>query len=184
MASGLTFGDIMQTYQEETGDKQTDARVLAGWLYEAENVVSQRYGQVKESNIECTDKNIGYPLPPDLVEMIEVKLNGEHYYDYEITETGNIFFDKTGTFSLHYHGVSPKIDYTDTGAYPACHVLFHAWLPTYLVGKYWHTTSEGISGEVRMAAGYFQTFYDMVESIANKLKRRAYRPRHARVRGN
>ena len=177
----LKFGEIVTMYQDETDDTLTDVRVLAQWIYLAENKIAQAYGPVKEITITA-EKKTRYALPADLIKMSEVELDGSEYYDFQVSAAGEISFDDAGDYTIRYHYMPVMIDYKNLDSVPACHGLFHAAIPHFLVGKYWTTTSEGIAGEVRMAQAYFQSFYEMVQEAKGTLERRERRPTIARVR--
>jgi len=168
----LKFSDIKQMYEDTIG-LTVDARTLAGHIYLAEVEIARRYGPLAEFTTIAI-KDVLYNLPFDHIETAEVKKDGKDYFNYTIDAYGRIKFSEDGTYIMLYHVVPLIIDYAADGS-PSCHHLFHASILSYCLGKYWETKSEGIAGEVRMAANYYQDFYRQINETATVLRRRAFK---------
>lgn len=173
----LTFAQIKQMYEDDIG-LSMDARKLAGWVYLAEIEIAKLYGAVTEKSYTSSNANTWYDLPLDHIATAEVRdSEGDYYQDYEIDTYGRVRFDDDGDYTMLYHKIPAMIDYTDENACPSCHGLFHASIVQFCLGKYWETSSEGSTGEVRMASNYYQEFHRQINETATILKRRVFRPR-------
>ncbi len=178
----MKISDIKATLEREINDSVTNANI-SSWVYSAMVEVSKVYGRITPwQQVALADTF--YPLPLDYLATSTIRNSeGEHYFDYEITEFGEISFEDDDTYAIEYFAMPealPTNEVTMLGVTPAIHALFHPAIVDWCKHKYWDTEADADAEESMNADKFKNSFYQQVTTAVITLKNRARKKRKIR----
>ncbi len=178
----MTFKEIKTRYEATKGVPAISVEKLAGWIDAAQKEIAKRHGQVVKLEVDAT-ANVPVDLPDDYLGTAEVYKDGYEYRHYRINEMGQITFPVSAEFVIHYSKFPDPIDYTDDGAEPEVHRVFHEAILSYCLYRYWDEEAEGVAEDLQTAQRYFADFARQVDEGAFILALRVHRPESIEVEG-
>lgn len=182
----MTITEIKAILEREINDTVTNPNIAA-WVYSALVEISKKYGRIVEwSQVAVVDTL--YNLPADyLATSAIIDSDGEPYFDYEITEFGQIAFKKDDTFNIQYFAMPaalPTIEADMLATIPEAHLIFHPAIVDWCKHKYWDNEASVLGvdqGESGFADKFKMSFYQQVADSVLVLKNRAHKKRRIRL---
>ena len=182
----MTITEIRAILEREINDTVT-ALNIAAWVYSAMVEIAKQYGRIVEwSRVAVLDTL--YDLPTDyLATSAVIDSEGEPYFDYEITEFGQISFEKADTFNVQYFAVPAALstnEATMLATTPEVHELFHQAIVDWCKHKYWDKEASVLGvdpGESGFADKFKVSFYQQVAESVLVLKNRAHKKHRIRL---
>ena len=132
-------------------DDSVDNTLLLIWLNEAQEDIATIYGPIETTTLTA-ESGVEYSLPNNFLKVAEVRLDGQEYVDYEISEWGQIAFMTGGDFTVYYHKVPDMLAPNDDNATPQLHEILHSIMSTYAAAKFYDRESLGDPEESAMAS--------------------------------
>lgn len=182
----MTITQIRAILEREINDTVT-APDMAAWVYSAMIEIAKQYGRIVEWSRVAVVGTL-YDLPNDyLATSAIIDSDGEPYYDYEITEFGQISFEKADTFNVQYFAMPAAlstVEATMLATIPEVHLIFHEAIVDWCKHKYWDKEASVLGvdqGESGFANKFKMSFYQQVADSVLVLKNRAYKKRRIRM---
>ena len=181
----MTINEIKIILEREINDAVANPDIAA-WVYSAMVEIAKEYGRIVEWELWAWSPSHG--LPADCLAISAVfDDEGEQYYDFTISEFGQISFEKVGTFKVQYFAMPaalPTVESTMLATAPEVHLIFHPAIVDWCKHKYWNKEASVLGvdpGESGFADKFKMSFYQQIATSALVLKNRAYKKRKIRM---
>ncbi len=181
----MTITEIRAILEREIDDTVTAPNISA-WVYSAMVEIAKQYGRIAEAQ-QVAVADTFYDLPNDYLATSTIRdSEGEHYFDYEITELGQIAFERDDTYDIEYFAMPealPTVEATMLATVPEVHLLFHPAIVDWCKHKYWDNEASVLGvdqGESMYADKFKMSFYQQVAQSVLVLKNRARKKRKIR----
>ena len=171
----MTIDQIKEIVEDEIDDTVSDTSISA-WVYMALVEISKLYGQIKEWSI-AADADEFYDLPSDCLNTVGVyDGEGKDYFDYTISEFGQVLFDDEDTYNVQYFAMPaalPADSVAMLATTPAVHEIFHPTIIDWCKHKFWDKEADANGEESRFADKFKLSFYQQINDAALVLKNRS-----------